>query len=95
MNPMYASLNNSAVQSPAAQQIGQLKAMMTAVQNPGYVAQGAVMAQIQNHPLYAQAKSLADRYGGDWNRAFEETAKQNGINPDQIKQMLRQQGLIR
>ena len=95
MNPMYASLNASAVQSPMSQQIMQLRTMMEAIQNPGQIAQGAVMAQLQNHPFYAQAKTLADRYGGDWNRAFEETAKQNGIDPNQIKQMLRQQGLIR
>lgn len=95
MNPMYASLNTSAVQSPASQQIMQLRTMMEAIRNPWQVAQGAVMAQLQNHPFYTQAKTLADRYGGDWNRAFEETAKQNGIDPNQIKQMLRQQGLIR
>lgn len=95
MNPMLESLNRTVVQNPVVQQVDQLRNMMAAVKNPGVFAKNAVIAQIQMHPMYSQAKSLADQYGGDWNRAFEETARQNGIDPNQIRRMLRQQGLIR
>lgn len=95
MNPMLASLSNTNVQSPIVQQVSQLRSMVGAVQNPTTLAESAVMNQLQSHPLYAKAKELADQYGGDWNRAFEETAKQNGIDPNMIRSMLKRQGLIR
>ena len=92
MNPMLTTLNRQA-NPQIADQIGQLKSVAGALRNPGTAAKNAVMAQLQNHPLYPKAKEVADRYGGDWNRAFVEVAKQNGIDPNQITSMLRQQGL--
>lgn len=94
MNPMMASLNRNQTQPAMMEQISQLKQLSEVMKNPVGVAKTNVMAQIQNHPLYAKAKEIADRFGGDWNRAFQETAKSVGIDPNQITSMLHQQGLV-
>ena len=94
MNPMLVSLNRGQAQPGILNQVGQLKTLVGAAKNPGGVIQNGLLTQIQNHPLFSQAKAIADRFGGDWNRAFEETAKQNGMDPNQIRELLRQQGLI-
>ena len=86
MNPMMASLG--------ANRAGGLKSMLGLIQNPAGAVNTAVMEKLKNHPLYAQAEQIAARYGGDWNRAFEETAKANGIDPQQIIGIMRQQKLI-
>ena len=42
------------------------------------------MNALFQHPLYQQAAGIAARYNGDWRRAFVETAKENGIDPNMI-----------
>ena len=86
MNPMMASLG--------ANRAGGLKNMLGVIQNPAGAVNSAVMEKLKSHPLYAQAEQIAAQYGGDWNRAFEETAKANGIDPQQIIGIMRQQKLI-
>ena len=86
MNPMMNSLGMN--------RAGGLKSMLSAIQNPAGAANAAFMAKLKSHPLYAQAERIAAQYGGDWNRAFEETAKANGIDPQQIVGIMRQQKLI-
>lgn len=86
MNPMMASLG--------ANRAGGLKNMLGVIQNPASAVNSAVMEKLKQHPLYAQAEQIAAQYGGDWNRAFEETAKANGIDPQQIIGIMRQQKLI-
>ena len=86
MNPMMASLG--------ANRAGGLKNMLSVIQNPASAVNSAVMEKLKSHPLYAQAERIAAQYGGDWNRAFEETAKANGIDPQQIIGIMRQQKLI-
>ena len=86
MNPMMASLG--------ANRAGGLKNMLSVIQNPASAVNSAVMEKLKSHPLYAQAEQIAAQYGGDWNRAFEETAKANGIDPQQIIGIMRQQKLI-
>lgn len=88
-NPMMATLANG--------QAGGLKnalGLMGAIQNPTGALNAAAMEKLKQHPLYAQAEQIAARYGGDWNRAFEETAKANGIDPQQIVGIMRQNKLI-
>lgn len=66
-------------------QTGDLKnalGLAGAMRNPTGALSNAVMEKLKNHPLYAQASQIAAQYGGDWNRAFEETAKANGIDPN-------------
>lgn len=86
MNPMMASLG--------VNRAGGLKNMLGVIQNPAGAVNSAVMEKLKSHPLYAQAEQIAAQYGGDWNRAFEETAKANGIDPQQIIGIMRQQKLI-
>lgn len=86
MNPMMASLG--------ANQAGGLKNLLNVMQNPAGAVNSAVMEKLKSHPLYAQAEQIASQYGGDWNRAFTETAKANGIDPQQIVGIMRQQKLI-
>ena len=86
MNPMMNALG--------ANQAGGLNNMLGLIQNPAGAANAAFMEKLKSHPLYAQAEQIAARYGGDWNRAFEETAKANGIDPNQIIGIMRQNKLI-
>ena len=94
MNPMLTTLSRNQAQPAALEQIAQLRTLASAIKNPGATLQTSVMKQFQNHPLFQQAKQIADRYGGDWNRAFEETARQNGIDPNQIRELMKKQGLV-
>lgn len=86
MNPMMNSLGT--------RQAGGLANLLGAIKNPAGAVNSAVMEKLKSHPLYAQAEQIAAQYGGDWNRAFEETAKANGIDPRQIVGIMRQQKLI-
>ena len=85
-NPMLASLGG--------RQVTGLKNVLGVIQNPVGAVNNAVMEKLKSHPLYAQASQIAAQYGGDWNRAFEETAKANGIDPNQIVGIMRQNGLV-
>ena len=85
-NPMLASLGG--------RQAAGLKNVLEIMQNPSGAVNAAMMEKLKSHPLYAQASQIAAQYGGDWNRAFEETAKANGIDPQQIVGIMRQQKLI-
>ena len=86
MNPMMNSLG--------ANQVGGLKNLISTMRNPAGAVNSAVMEKLKSHPLYAQASQIAAQYGGDWNRAFEETAKANGIDPQYIVGIMRQQKLV-
>ena len=85
-NPMLSSLGG--------RQASGLKNVLGAIQNPAGAVNAAVMEKLKCHPLYAQASQIAAQYGGDWNRAFEETAKANGIDPKRIVGIMRQNKLI-
>lgn len=89
MNPMMQSLG--------AQRAGGLKnalGIIGAITNPTGAANALFMEKLKSHPLYAQAEQIAAQYGGNWNLAFEETARNNGIDPQQIVDIMRQQKLI-
>lgn len=51
------------------------------------------MNALYQHPLYQQAASIAARYDGDWMKAFTETAKENGIDPNMILSTIKSSGL--
>lgn len=44
---------------------------------------------MQNNPQYAQVQKLISDNGGDAKAAFYQLAQQNGIDPEQIINMLR------
>ena len=66
MNPMMTSIGMNRADG--------LKNMLGIIQNPAGAVNAAMMEKLKRHPLYAQAEQIAAQYGGDWNRAFEETA---------------------
>lgn len=59
--------------------------MLKGAQNPKQMLE----QQFQNNPLYKQMEEISKEYGGDYNKAFQETAKKNGIDPQIILSMLK------
>ena len=41
-----------------------------------------VNQMMQNNPNFKKVQEIGQQYGGDYKRAFEETAKQMGIDPE-------------
>ena len=71
--------------NPRMQQLKQMMGMVQNAQNPQ-----AMLNQImQSNPQMQQVMSIVNQYGGDANKAFYETAKQNGIDPQEILNMLK------
>ena len=71
--------------NPATGKIKQMMGMVRAAQNPQ-----AMMNQLMmNNPQLKQAMDIVNQYNGDANKAFQELARQNGINPQEIMDMLR------
>ena len=68
--------------------MGQIKQMMGAVrmaQNP----QAALNQMLMSNPQMKQVMDIVGQYGGDADKAFRSIAEQNGINPQEIMNMLR------
>lgn len=66
----------------------QLKQMMNAVkmaQNPTAMLNQMAM----NNPQLKQVLDVVNQYGGDANKALADIAKQNGIDPNELINMLR------
>lgn len=71
--------------SPMMGQIKQMMGMVRSAQNPQ-----AMLNQIMmSNPNMKQVMEIVNRYGGDPNKAFQEVARQQGINPQEIMDMLR------
>ena len=85
MNPMLESIGGCRASG--------LKDIIGTMANPANAANNAVMSQLRKHPFFSQAEQIAAQYGGDWNRAFEETARKNGIDPQQIVGIMKSNGL--
>ena len=67
---------------------GSIKQMMQTVRmaaNP----QAAMNSMVMNNPQMRQVMDIVNQYGGDPMRAFTETARQNGMDPEEILGMLR------
>ena len=61
-------------------QIKQTIQMVKASQNP----QAMLNQLITNNPSYKQAMDIVNQYGGDVNKALNETVSQMGIDPKEI-----------
>lgn len=61
-------------------QIKQTIQMVKASQNP----QAMLNQLIINNPSYKQAMDIVNQYGGDVNKALNETVSQMGIDPKEI-----------
>ena len=68
--------------------MGQIKQMMGAVrmaQNP----QAALSQLAMSNPNMKKVMDIVSQYGGDANLAFRSIAEQNGIDPQEIMNMLK------
>ena len=66
--------------NPMMNQIKQTIQMVKASQNP----QAMLNQLIINNPSYKQAMDIVNQYGGDVNKALNETVSQMGIDPKEI-----------
>ena len=67
------------------QPIRQMMGMIKSAKDP----QAMLNQLAMNNPNLKQALDLTQQYGGDSMRAFQETAKQMGIDPNEIMNMLK------
>ena len=66
----------------------QVKQMISLVRSAGNPQ--LMMNQImQSSPAMKQVMDIVNRYGGDANKAFYEMAKENGIDPQEIINLLK------
>ena len=84
MNPILQSIMSNKL----LQTIGPVKQMINTVQAAGNPAL-ALQQMASSNPMIQQAMQLVQQSGGDGKAAFEKLAKENGIDPDQIMQMLK------
>lgn len=82
---MNGILQQLAMSSPAMGQIKQMIGMVKAAQNP----QAMINQMMMNNPNMKRVMQIVNQYGGDANRAFQEMAQQNGINPQEIMDMMK------
>ena len=69
----------------AMQPVRQLMNMVRSAQNP----QLALNQLVMNNPQMKQVMDLVQKHGGDPMTAFRKEAEANGINPDEIMEMLK------
>ena len=65
-----------------------IKNMMNIVRSAGN-PQAMLQQMAQNNPQLRQVMDMVQQSGGDPKRAFYELAKQKGVNPDDIVNMLK------
>lgn len=78
-------LQQLARSNPMMGQIKQMMGMVRTAQNP----QAMINQLMINNPNMKQAMEIVQKYGGDAGRAFRETARENGIDPDEIMGMMK------
>lgn len=54
--------------------------MLRSANNP----QAMLSQMMQNNPNFQKVQELGKQYNGDYEKAFRETAKQMGIDPDEF-----------
>lgn len=82
---MNGILQQLAMSSPAMGQIKNMIGMIKAAQNP----QAMINQMMMNNPNMKQVMQIVNQYGGDANRAFQDMAQKNGINPQEIFDMIK------
>ena len=71
--------------NPMIGQAKQMMAMLKAAQNP----QMLLNQMISTNPKLKEVMDLINQYGGDPNKALQAVAQQNGIDPQEIMDMLK------
>lgn len=84
MNPILQNIMSNKLM----QAVGPVKQIMCTVQAAGNPAL-ALQQMASSNPMIQQAMQLVQQSGGDGKAAFEKLAKENGIDPNQIMQMLK------
>ena len=82
MNPILQMLNNGNQISTKLSQAQRMIQMVKSANNP----QAMINQMLSNNP---QVKQIVDQYGGDPQTAFYKYAEANGVDPNQILNMLR------
>lgn len=80
INPIMQQLRK-----PALNNVRQMVNMVKSARNP----QAMLNQLMQNNPNYKQVTELINQNGGDPKRAFYALAQQQGIDPNEILDMLR------
>ena len=65
--------------------IRQMMGMVKQAQDP----QAMISQLMVNNPQLKQVMNIVDQYGGDPELAFRETAKQMGVDPQQVLNMMK------
>ena len=76
------------MKSPVLPNIGQIRKLMSVVksaQDPTALLQQMLQ---QNNPQLKQALDYVQQHGGNPEKAFEDLAKEKGLDPEQIKREL-------
>ena len=82
--PILQQLGKNNIQQ-MLQPVKQMMNMVRTAQNPQLVLNQLATS----NPLLKQAMDLTQQYGGDSMKALSETAKQMGIDPNEIMNMLK------
>ena len=80
-----AILMQLAKNNPKMAQIKQMMNTVRMAQNP----QAMLTQMMGNNPQLKQAMDIIGQYGGDADKAFRAIAEQNGINPQDIMDLLK------
>ena len=89
MNSLYNQLNGSqTVQSPQSNNLTQIKQMMNLVRSSSNPKM-ALQTMIQSNPQMQNVMNYINQNGGDPKAAFYNLAKQKGVDPDEVLNILR------
>lgn len=83
-NPMLQVLKNN----PAISNLNRIKEMANMLKSAGN-PQALFQSMVQNNPQMQQVMTLINSLGGDPKAAFYKVAKEKGVNPEEILDMLR------
>ena len=87
MNNLYNQLNRNINQIPK-NNIQQVKSMLNLIRNANN-PQALLQTMINNNPNLANVMNIIRQNGGNPKDAFYNLAKQKGVNPDEILNMLK------
>ena len=82
---MTGIMQQLAKSSPMMTQIKQMMNMVQTAQNP----QAVINQLMMSNPNMKQVMQIVQQYGGDANKAFYSMVEQQGINPQEIFDMMK------
>lgn len=91
-NPVSNGVVSQLANNPLLNNLQKVGAAKNMLNNHGTVQD--LERLLAGNPLLEQVKAIGAQYGGDYAKAFTETAKQAGISPDTVLNQLKQSGLI-